>query len=86
MGNTVFQGKRIFTVVHFICTEGEEKFRICWGSFIPAEKNIFVSLQLTPIFLFYNLQGVFLVLLKVICLFERVIFILEINRGCHLNP
>ena len=32
-----------------------------------------------------NVQGVFLVLLKVICLFERVIFILETIKGSHLN-
>ena len=31
------------------------------------------------------LQGVFLVLLKVICLFGRVIFILETIKGSHLN-
>ena len=35
---------------------------------------------------FTHIQGVFLVLSKVICLFGRFIFILETNRGCHINP
>ena len=33
----------------------------------------------------YLIQGVFLVPLKVICLFRRVIFVLETIKGPHLN-
>ena len=33
-----------------------------------------------------HVQGVFLVMLKVLCLFRRVIFVLETFIGSHLNP
>ena len=55
-----------------------------------ANKSIKIGKRFLPlIFVYqqrYKIQGVFLVLSKVICLFGGVMFILETNRGCHMNP